>query len=165
MQTRSKARCRGIKLPEIHSMRKNFDPNIKLEKQHANAMKGSVLKPCIGQGRVGLKRKRSDPINQAINPPSELSQKIPGETKIETGKTNLVHSKDPTHTLNNVDAGVMHTKPLIPDVPFHPGPRYRLPPKPIRSNIPLSQESSPSVDNIKLDVNLDFEENSPYQEV
>ena len=51
-------------------------------------MKGSVVKPCIGQGRAGLKRKRSDPINQTINPPLELSHKIPGETKRETGKTN-----------------------------------------------------------------------------
>ena len=76
-------------------MRKNLDPNIKPEKQHANPIKVSVVKPCIGQGRAGLKRKGSDPINQTINPPSELSQKIPGETKIETGKTDQVHSKDP----------------------------------------------------------------------
>ena len=112
-------------------------------------------------------RKKSDPINQIINPPSELSQKIPGKTIIETGKTNLVHSKDPTHTINNVDAGMTHTRPLIPDVPFHPGPSYRPPPKPIRSNIPRSQEGpqgSPSVENINPDINLDFEENSPFQE-
>ena len=25
------------------------------------------------------------------------------------------------HTINNVDAGMTHTRPLIPDVPFHPG--------------------------------------------
>ena len=59
------------------------------------------MKPHIGQGRVGLKRKRSDPINQTINPP----QKITGKTKIETGKTNLEYSKDPTHIINNVDRG------------------------------------------------------------
>ena len=29
------------------------------------------------------------------------------------------------HTINNADAGMTHTKPLIPDVPFHPGPTYR----------------------------------------
>ena len=68
-------------------MGKNLDPNIKPEEQ-SNPIKGSVMKPCIVQGRAGLKRKRSDPINKTINPPSELSQKIPGETKIETGKTN-----------------------------------------------------------------------------
>ena len=88
VQTRSQARSSGLKLPEVHGMRKNLDPNIKPEKQHANPIKGSVVKPCIGQSKAGLKRKRSDPINQTINLPSELSQKIPGETKIETGKTN-----------------------------------------------------------------------------
>ena len=37
--------------------------------------------------------------------------------------------------------GMTHTRPLIPDVPFHPGPTYRPPPKTIRSNVPRSQES------------------------
>ena len=123
-------------------MGKNLDPNIKPEEQHANPIKGSIEKPCIGQGRAGLKRKRPDSINQTINPPSELSQKIPGETKIVTAKTNLVHSKDPSHSVNNVDEGMTHTRPLIPDVAFRPGPTYRPLPKPTRSNIPRSQESS-----------------------
>ena len=86
VQTRSQASSSGIKLPEVHGMGKNLHPNIKAEKQHANPIKGSIEKPHIGQGRAGLKRKRTDPINQTINPPLELSQKIPGETKIETGK-------------------------------------------------------------------------------
>ena len=33
------------------------------------------------------------------------------------------------HSVNNVDEGITHTRPLIPDVPFHPGPTYRSPPK------------------------------------
>ena len=93
MQTRSQARSSGIKLPEVHGVGKNLDPNIKPEKQHANPIKGSIENPCIGKGRAGLKRKRPDPINQTVNPPSEMSQKIPGETKVETGKTNRIHSK------------------------------------------------------------------------
>ena len=168
MQTRSQARCDGIKLPEVHGMRKNLDPNIKPEKQHANSIKGSAVKSHIGQGRAGLKRKRSDAINQTINPPSEMSQKIPSKIKIETGKTNLVHSKVPMHTINNVDTGMTHTKPLIQDFPFHPSLTYRLPPKPIRSNVLRSQDSSQSsstVENINPDINLDFEENSPFQGV
>ena len=80
-------------------------------------MKGSIEKPHKGQGRAGLKRKRPYPINQTINPPSELSQKMPGETKTETGKTSEIHSKDPTHSVNNVDEGMTHTRPLTPDVP------------------------------------------------
>ena len=66
------------------------------------------------------------------------------------------------HIINNADTGMRHTKPLIPDVPFHPGPTYRPPPKPIRSNVPRSQESSQSsssVENYNPDINLDFKEN------
>ena len=57
-----------------------------------------------------------------------------------------------------------HTRPLIPDVPFYPGPTYRPPPKHIRSNIPRGQESSHSPENISSDIILDFEENSPFHE-
>ena len=60
-----------------------------------------------------------------------------------------------------------HTKCLISNVPFHPGPIYKPYPKPIRSNVPRNQESSQSpsnIDNINQDINLDFKENSPFQE-
>ena len=67
------------------------------------------------------------------------------------------------HSINNVDDGMTHTRPSIPDVPFHPGPTYRSLPKPIRSNMPRGQESSPSSENTSSDINLDFEENSPFQ--
>ena len=167
MQTGSQDRSSGIKLLEVHSMEKNLDPNIKPEKQHANPIKGSLEKPHTGQGRAGLRRKRPDPINQTIILLSELSQKIPGETKIETRRTNPIHSKDPMHSINNVDEGMTHTSLSIPDVPFHPGPTYRPPPKPTRSNMPISQESSQSSLSPKIvssDINLDFEENSPFQE-
>ena len=116
-----------------------------------------------------MRRRRSAPINQTLIPPSELLQKISGETKVETRKTNCVNPMDPMHCINNVDEGMTHTRPLIPDVPLHPGPTYRSPPKPFRSNMPKSQESSQSSDssgstNINTDINLDFEENSPFQE-
>ena len=72
---------------------------------------------------------------------------------------------DPIHSVNNVDEGMTHTRPLILDVLFHQGPTYRPPPKPIRSNMPRSQESLPSPENISVDINLDFVENSPFQGV
>ena len=53
-QMRSQARSSGTKLPEVHSVRKNLDPNIKLEKQHANPIKGTVVKVHISQGRARL---------------------------------------------------------------------------------------------------------------
>ena len=45
VQTRSQARSSGVKLSEVHGVRKNLDPNIKLEKQYANPIKCSVVKP------------------------------------------------------------------------------------------------------------------------
>ena len=114
-----------------------------------------------------MRRKTPDPINPGIIPTSELSQKIPGETKIETRKTNHVNSTDPTHSVNNVDEGMTHARPLISDVPFHSGPTFRTPPKPIRSNEPRCQESlqsSSSSEYTSSDINLDFKENSPFEE-
>ena len=118
IQTRSQAKTSGIKLLEVHSVGKNLDPNLKPEKQHAIPKQGSMERPCIGQGRAGPIRKRPDPINQ----PSNLSQKIPGRTEIERGKTNHVYTKDLMHSINNVSSKMTNDNPLIPDVPFHPGP-------------------------------------------
>ena len=73
VQTRSQARSSGITLPEVHGMGKNLYPNIKPEKQHANPIKSIIEKPCIGQGRAGLKRKKPDPIIQTIITPLKLS--------------------------------------------------------------------------------------------
>ena len=41
-QTKSQARSSGIKLPEIHSVGNNLDPNIKPEKQQANPITVSI---------------------------------------------------------------------------------------------------------------------------
>ena len=72
---------------------------------------------------------------------------------------------DPTHSVNNADEGMTHTRPLIPDASFYPGPTYRSPPKPIRSLMSRSQESSQNLDSSGgTNINLDFEENSPFQE-
>ena len=86
-------------------MRKTLEPNILSEKQHINPIKGNTENPCIGQGRAGLRRRRPPPINQTIIPPSELSQKIPGATKIETRITNHTNSTAPMHFVNNANEG------------------------------------------------------------
>ena len=147
-------------------MGKNLDPNTKPEKQHANSKQGSVERLCTGQGRVGLRRKKPDPINQTINQPSDLSQEIPGSTKIETGKTNQAYSRDLMHSIKNVNEKMTGYKPLIPDVPFHPGPVYRPPPKPIRHDVSNQQgsQSSSGIEDINPNINLDLEEKSPFQE-
>ena len=96
IQTRSQARSSGIKLLEVHGVGKNLDSNLKPEKQHAISKQGGMERLHTGQRRARLRRKTPDPINQPINQPSILSQKIPRRMKIETGKTNQVHTRDLT---------------------------------------------------------------------
>ena len=145
IQTRSQAKSSGIKLLEVHGMGKNLDPNLKPEKQHATHKHGSMERPCIGQGRAGSRSKRPDPINQSINKASNLSQKIPGRTEIEIRKTNHVHTKDLTHSINNANGKMTNKNPLIPDVPFHPGPVYKPPPELIKQNVSYPQSSQSSM--------------------
>ena len=95
----------------VHGMGKNLDPNLKPEKQHTIPKQGSMERPCIGQGRAGSRRKRFDPINHSINQPSNLSQKIPGRTEIETGKTNHMHTKDLTHSISNIGGKMTNNSP------------------------------------------------------
>ena len=164
IQTRLQAKSSGIKLLEVHCVGKNLDPNLKPEKQHTIPKQGSKERPHIGQGRARSRRKRPDPINQLINQPSSLSQKIPGRTEIETRKTNHVHTKNLMHSINNASGKMTNNNPLIPDVPFHPGPVYRSLPKPIKQDMsyPQSSQSSTNIENVNP--NFDFEENSPFQE-
>ena len=157
IQTRSQAKSSGIKLLEVHGVGKNLDPNLKPEKQHAIPKQGSMERPHIGQGRAGSRRKRPDPINQPINQPSNLSQKIPGRTEIETGETNHVHTKDLMHSINNASHKMTNNNPLIPDIPFHPGPVYRPLSKPIKQDVsyPQSSQSSSSIGDINPYINFD----------
>ena len=119
IQTRSQAKSSGIKLLEVHGMTNNLDPNLKPEKQHSLPKQGSLERLHIGQGRAGSKRKRPDPINHAINQASNLSQEIPGRAKIETRKTNHLHSTDLMHSINNMNEKMANNNPFIPDVAFH----------------------------------------------
>ena len=145
-------------------MRKNLDPNLKPEKQHAITKNGSMERPCIGQGRAGSRRKRPYPINQSINKTSNLLQKIPGRTEIATRKTNNVHSTDLTHSINNANGKMLNRDPLITDVLFHPGPVYKPPPELIKKNVSYPQSSQGSTNTGNIKPNFDFEENSPFQE-
>ena len=91
IQMRSQTKSSGsIKLLEVHGVRKNLDPNLKPERWHTLPKQGSMKRPHVGQGRAGSKRKKLEPINHVINQASNLPQKIPGRTEIETRKTNYM---------------------------------------------------------------------------
>ena len=144
VQTRYQTKTSGIKLPEVHGIRKSLDPNIKPEKQQTQTIKGVIAKPHIGQGRAGFKRSKGpDSINQAVASQTELSKGIP-EEGIMTDESGA-HTTDLMHPVNNANKGMQHKRPRIPDVPIHLGSILRCPPKPIRSNAPTGQQTSQSL--------------------
>ena len=112
----SQAKTSGTKLPEVHGVEKSLNPNLRPEKQHTIPKQKKSERLRIGQGRAVSKRKKPDPINQAINQPSDVSQEIPRRPKIETGKTNSIHST------NSMSDRLINNNPFMPDVPFHPDP-------------------------------------------
>ena len=81
IQMHSQAKTSGTKLLEVHGVEKGLNPNLRPEKQHTIPKQGKSERPQMGQGRAGSKRKKADPIIQAINQPSDVTQVIPGEPK------------------------------------------------------------------------------------
>ena len=106
-------------------------------------------RPRIGQGRAGLRR-RHEP--DCIDQPSDVTRRISERSKIATGKTNI-----PQHTNTMHDRGVNRDKSFSPDVLLHPDPLCT--PLPKHQNVdklfPTNQDTG---------INLDIEENSPFQE-
>ena len=129
-----------------------MNPNLRPEKQHTFPKQGNLERLHMGQGRAKSKRKKPDPINQAINRPSGLSQEIPGRTKIEKRKTNSMHTT----------SNMVNNNPFIPDIPFHLDALLR-PKQPIKQNI-THEQNPQNEQNISPSINFDFEENSPFQE-
>ena len=111
IQTCSQAKTSGTKLLEVHGIKKELDPNLRPEKQHAIPKQDRSEKPWVDQGRAGLRRRRPDHINQ----PSDVPQGVPGGSKIETGKTNSTQGTNSTH-----DRAINNNNPFLPDVPLHP---------------------------------------------
>ena len=145
----SQAKTSGTKLLEVHRVRKGLDPNLRTEKQYAMPKKGVTEKPRIGQGRAGLRRK---PEPSHIKQPSDVTGRISGGSKIVTGKTN-----SPQHTNDMHDRGINNDKSFPSDVVLHPDPLHRPLPK---------QQNADKVSPINQNtgINLDIEENLPFQE-
>ena len=63
-------------------------------------------------------------------------------------------------SVNNPSMEAINRRPMIKDIPFYPDPTCRPPHKLIRS--PTSE--SPGNIDISPELNIDFMENSPFQE-
>ena len=147
IHTCSQAKMSGTTLSEVHRVRKKLDPNLRPEKQHALPKKGERERGHIGQGRAGLRRKHeADRINQ----PSDVTRRILERSKIATGKTN-----NPQHTNTICDRGINNDKSFLPDVPFLWYPLHKALQK---------KQNMVNPNNQNTDINLDIEENLPFQE-
>ena len=147
IQTHSQAKMSGTTLPEVPRVRKELDPNLKPEKQHALPKKGETERLHIGQGRAGLRRK---PEVDCINQPSDVIRRILERSKIARGKTN-----NPQHTSAIHDRGINNNKSFLPDVPLLLYPLHK----------PLNKKQNMvSPNNQNTEINYDIKENSPFQE-
>ena len=147
IQTHSQAKMSSTKLPEVHGVSKELNPNLRPEKQHAMPKKVMTEKLHIGQGRAGLRRKHApDRIDQAF----DVRRKIPERSKMATGITN-----NPQHTTATHDRGRNNDKSFSPDVLFHPLHKLLLKWQDMDKAIPNNNSNG---------INLDIEENSPFQE-
>ena len=146
IQTCSQAKTSSTKLPEVHGIRKELNPNLRPESNMQCQKQGISEKPWVGQGRVGLRRRRPEPDH--INQPSDVTRGIPGGSKIVTGKTNSPQGTNSMH-----DRAINNGKPFLPYVPLHPDLLHK----------PSSLQQDANKINQNPNINLDFEENSPFQ--
>ena len=101
----------------------------------------------MGQGRAGSRRRKLDPINQAINQPLDVTQGIQRGTKIVTGKTNSTQGTNSAY-----DRLINNNNPFMLDVPLHWDPLLKIP----------KQQNTHEI-SYNPNINLNFEENSPFQ--
>ena len=149
VQMHSQAKTSGTKLLEVHGVEKSLNPNLRPEKQHAITEQGKPERPQMGQGRAGSKRRKSDLISQTINQPSDVTEEIPGRTKIVTETTHSIHSP------NSASDRLINNNSFMPDVPLHLDPLLRT---------PKQQTIKQNMQKINPKISFDFEENSPFQE-
>ena len=137
----------GTKLWEVHGVRKELNPNLRPEKQHAMPKKGMTEKPLIGQGRAGMRRKH---VPDRIDQPFDVTRRNPERSKTATGITNT-----PQHTSTMCVRGINNNKSFSQDVLLHPLHKPLLKQQDMGKAIPNNNISG---------INLDIEENSPFQE-
>ena len=142
----SQAKTSSTKFLEVHGVRKELNPNLSPEKQHAMPKRGMTEKPHIGQARAGLRRKHVPDHNDQ---PFDVTR-IPERSKMATGITN-----NPQHTSAACERGINNDKSFSPDVLLHPLHR----PLPRQQNVEKVIPNNNSSNN-----NLYIEENSPFQE-
>ena len=177
VQTWSQAKSSGIKLPEVHGIGKELDPNVHPEKQVLKSIAAtkvkemSQVKPRLGQRREDLRCKIKTPMLNSISKPiMQVREKQPNvlvpDTRRIQDKIVPIPNYTTPHTWSKDDSGSSMverkvTQDVSREIPICPDPVYRPLPKPVKTPIP---EIPGSLSDIDPELNTDFEKNSPFQE-
>ena len=183
MQTRSRVKSSGIKLPEIHGANKDLDPHVQPGKQRPfpslpiqNIDKGlptnPISRPRIGHGRAGQRRKvkalqpMSSPHQLPVQPMTEHVSKtvmsLPEPTDQSQSCIQPQTMPRPFSQHQRVDPTCIGPKIQHRLSPPYYDPYVRPPPKPPDITDPLDSWKD-LLDN-DSDRKVEIEENSPFQE-
>ena len=164
VQMHSQTKSSGVILPEVHGSKKILDTNLLPEKQKVIPQIKKVIenKLKLEQGRAGM-RCRKPQLRESIMESTSKSHKIPKiPTTQNVAKNRMDFPAQEQSITNNTEAirrGMIQHKNR--ELPFNPDLIYRPPPRPPENLQPQNSESkaetSPKID-------IEFKENSPYQE-
>ena len=119
-------------------------------------MRPPVCKPRIGQGRAGIRRRvRIVLPSQPKQTPAPITKSMP-EVVAQEQMTAQTEHVSPAQTDFRQPIGPrIETR----QVPFYPDPLLRQP-----QRLPSLKENRRDLTNLDMDLNSNFEENSPFQE-
>ena len=154
VQTRFQTKSSRISLPEVYGKGKGLDPHVRLEKQKPTSssrdVRTPVQKPRIGQGGAGVGRKM-----RVALPPQPRQIPIPEPMpKVEKQLQATSQHESPVQTKFRQPIG---PRIEVRQVPNYPDPLLRPPPR-----LPDLREIRKGV--MDTGINIDFEENSEFQE-
>ena len=154
-------RASGVNLLEVHGAKTMIVTNMPIEKQKPQIQEKQIDKnrPKLGRGRAGMQPKHPQPVADTLVSANKLP-KIPTDQKVTIDST-----KFPVPNQLITSETEIVTKRWVQDKnreqPFQPDPFFRPTPR-LPDN--LQPESLKTYTVTKMNIDIDFEENSPYQE-
>ena len=186
VQNRPQTKSSKVTVPEVHGIDKGLNPHVKPERQKSvvtlpidkrlpTVVKPPIPKPRIGHGRAGIRRKV-----RAIQPtpmPMQMPTPVPtpAPRTVKSLPELIVQSQEAAQTQHHLPASPLInqltprciTEPVGPRIEHRPIPPYpdsfQRPPlrPPDETDV---KETRKDLLDLDMDRNINFEENSSYQE-
>ena len=149
VQTCSQTKVSGIKVPEVHGVKKGVDPNLRPE--------WLVRKSKKLAEKSRIEQKKRDFPRQSDQVTDQLGS---GQRK-DTRKSQIEQSANKSMDQSRENIAKQGYNPQEPIIPIYPNQVAKSPPK-----LPdkMTQDDRQIDLELDLEINKDFEENSPYQE-